>query len=183
MKSPNPRVILGLSMLLVFLAPWGCRKTEKEQYRRMFGSIVVPNYQNIDEPVAPSPSVYLIANMHGEIIHIRRHRPDIGPWEFDELKVGDIASKKDPSCVIVADKSLGKAEFMKTLRSFRTMTSQDKGWIQVWGAHPYPLQILIDVSDINALESKCNGSQCLQDIVDLLTQPKHNAPTRSRKVP
>ncbi|MEI6175699.1 MAG: hypothetical protein WCS43_02305 [Verrucomicrobiota bacterium] len=172
MKSPNTRVILGLSMLLVFLALWGCRKTEKEQYRRIFGSIVVPNYKRFNEPVAPSPSVYLITNMHGEIIHLRRHRPDIGQWEFDELKVGDIASKKGPSCVIVADKSLGKAEFIKTLRSFRTMTSQDKGWLQVWGAHPYPLQMPINTSDIDALEPKFNECQCLQDIVDFLTRPK-----------
>ena len=175
-KKHNTRVILGLSMLFVILALAGCRKTGeevlKERYRHMFGSIVVPNHTKSGEPTAPSPSVYLITNMHGEIIHFRRHRPDIGQWEFDEVKIGDIASKKGPSCVIVADKSLGKGEFLTTVRSFRKIASQDNIWIQVWGVHPYPLQMPLDVRDIDALEDKFSECQHLQEIVDLLAQPK-----------
>lgn len=122
--------------------------------------------------------------MHGKIVHLRRHRRDRGLWKFDEVKVSDISSNEKAETatafVIAADKSLGKAEFMETLRAVGALTSQGKVWIQVWGVHPYALQIPLDISVMDELEAQFKTCQCLQDVVDCLTQPEPNVMKRAR---
>ena len=78
---------------------------------------------------------------------------------------------KSPAFVIAADKDLGKVEFLATLKSFRKITAQKRVWIQVWGVHPYPLQLPLDVGEADDMEAKFKECRKLQEIVDYLIKP------------
>ena len=140
----------------------------------MFGSIVVPTYPKYGEQEAPSPMIFIVTDKLGKIEAIRRPRPDLGRWEFDELdsnsfKHGEGCNAgEDVAIVIVADKSLAKDRFLALLKTVREMTGRSKIWIQAWGVHPYPLQIPIETED-EKMEAAIKEGDCLQAIVNLLS--------------
>ncbi|MCH7227920.1 hypothetical protein [Haloferula sp. A504] len=149
---------------------------EKEAYQKMFGSIVVPHFPRLDAPEAPSPSLYVISDKQGKLAAIRRLSDESRSWEFEELDRTSLKllteADKSLSVIIAADKGLPRDRFFALLDEVFESSGQDTVWIQVWGVHPYALQIPIqrEHAPADGPLMDCNN---LQDIVDYLA----NLPT------
>jgi hypothetical protein len=155
----------------------------------MFGSIIVPTYRRFDEPEAPDPLVYVVADEKGEIGAIRRPRRDFdyGRWAFEELDLGGIRTRQvsgeATSLVIAADKNLPRERFFRLAMDVAEKSGRGRLWIQVWGVHPYPLQIPIDLGDEDLLR-RVEDCGSLQDIVDRLCEPPvHGAMRKETRKP
>lgn len=147
--------------------------SDSNAYRKMFGSITVPTYHGFGEPEALEPLVFVVTGLDGEIVAVRRPNRDLGRWGFDEIDLQSInaapAGGASPTLVIAADKSLGISRFLHVLETVRERTSRSKVWIQVWGVHPYPLQIHLDISDFSVLRTSLKTCQNLQEVIDYLS--------------
>jgi hypothetical protein len=158
---------------------------EREKYQAMFGSIIVPTYSCFDEPEAPSPLVYVVTDKEGEIEAIRRPRRDsnYGRWAFEELDRGVIrtqqASAEHIFLVIAADKNLRRDRFIQLAKDLAQKSGRGQVWIQVWGVHPDPIQIPIELGD-EALLRSFEDCENLQHIVDRLCEiPVQDATSQS----
>ncbi len=144
---------------------------EHLEYEELFGSIVVPHLLSPEEPEAPSPIVYVIGDHEGRVKTIRRPQPDRGRWAFEEISRDPVGIEKvtegEFSIVIVADKLLSAKKFSSLLFETQKMFSPAKLWLQVWGVHPYPLQIPIDI-EVEKVMRDFGADALLQDIVNRL---------------
>lgn len=149
------------------------QEDDKSAYLKMFADNIVPSYPKFDEPEAPRPVIYFLADKSGGLVAARRERPDLGPWRFEEIDLNLIhevvAREKQASCVVVADKSLQSVRFQHLLRTIKDTVGAKVIWLRVWGAHPYPLEIEIDVTNLEELGRKLQGCNSLQEVVDRLS--------------
>ena len=153
------------------------REEDREKYRTMFGSIVVPTYRGFDEPQAPDPLLYVVTDKTGEIAAFRRplREPNYGRWAYDEVDSGvtraEQASAEHCSLVIAADKNLRRDQFLRLAKELAEKGGRGQVWIQVWGVHPYPLQIPFELGE-EALLSRFEDCETLQNIVDQLCEAR-----------
>jgi hypothetical protein len=92
-------------------------------------------------------------------------------------------SGQEVSFVIAADKNLGRDRFLRLATYVAEKSGIDRLWIQVWGVHPYPLQIPIDLGDQDTM-SGLEACQDLQEIVDHLCEvPFQDAVSKRTREP
>lgn len=138
--------------------------SDREGYRELFGSIVVPDFRGVTEPHCPEPFVYVIIDSNGSILHVRRPVEGSGRWGFDEVPANSV--EDETSKVIVADKKLSMTSFFEVLAAIEQKFGTNHIWLQVWGVHPYPLQIPIDLKSPRFAELS-HPEHSLQDFVNL----------------
>jgi hypothetical protein len=149
-----------------FNAPNSSRDYEIKNYRKMFGSIKVPKWPELNEPEAPSPIIYLIVNEGNDDVIIRKPIADLTSWEYEEIettKARELSrSTNTPvSFVVVADREVPINRFIPLIKKIKNELGIQNVWLQVWGVHPYPLQIPINVDliDSDAIGNNINNLQ------------------------
>ena len=92
--------------------------------------------------------------------------------------LGERAGLENPSIVLVAERGLSATKFYKTASEYVKLVDDEKIWLQVWGVHPYALQISTTMDQL--MEARFADCLTYQQIVNMLVSGHRDASVRTR---